>query len=197
SGRTCVSASGANRGAWCDACAGTPGSWRPRCRCGRCPSPCGWPASSAPSGAAAARGDRGDQVRPPSGAGRPRTGPGGVSLCSSSRGEGHLWRDTSSGVGPCWSGRQSQATASYWGACDGSGGGRDGHLRGGRWGVGRAVAEHRGQHIEAASSEGDEGLVVLLLLGPLAVVVGAGVRVFQRCERGEEQGSFEDLVALP
>src|SRR5699024_6781829 len=138
-----------------------------------------------------------DQVRPPSGAGRPRTGPGGVSLCSSSRGEGHLWRDTSSGVGPCWSGRQSQATASYWGACEGSGGGRDGHLRGGRCGVERAVAEHREQHIAAASSEGDEGLVVLLLLGPLAVVVGAGVRVFQRCERGEEQGSFEDLVALP
>ncbi len=43
------------------------------------------------------------------------------------------------------------------------------------WGlVEGAVAEHGVEDVAAASGEGDEGFVVLLSLGDLAVVVGAG-----------------------
>jgi hypothetical protein len=60
-----------------------------------------------------------------------------------------------------------------------------------------AVAEHREEDVAASSGESDEGLVVAFALGYRAVVIGAGDRVAQRRERGEEQRPFEELVASP
>lgn len=49
--------------------------------------------------------------------------------------------------------------------------------------VKRSVAQHREQHVAAASCEGDQGLVVPFALGSFAVVVGPGDGVFQGRER--------------
>jgi hypothetical protein len=62
-------------------------------------------------------------------------------------------------------------------------------------GVGLVVSEHGVEDVGAAAGEGDEGLVVFFLLSSFAVVVGPRNGVAQGGERGEEQGSFEDLVA--
>jgi hypothetical protein len=56
-------------------------------------------------------------------------------------------------------------------------------------GVGFVVPEHGVEDVDAASGERDEGFVVLLLLGPLAVVVGPGDGVAQGRECGQEQGN--------
>jgi hypothetical protein len=53
-----------------------------------------------------------------------------------------------------------------------------------------AVAEHGVEDVAAASGEGDQGLVVSFALSDLAVVVGAGDRVAEGGERGEEQRPF-------
>ena len=58
-----------------------------------------------------------------------------------------------------------------------------------------AVAEHRVEDVDAASSQGDERLVVTFALGDLAVVVGAGGGVAEGCECGEEQRPFQRPVA--
>jgi hypothetical protein len=60
------------------------------------------------------------------------------------------------------------------------------------------VFEHGVQDVAAAAGQADEGGVVLLALGPFAVVVGAADRVgTQRGERGQEEGALEVLVPGP
>ena len=63
--------------------------------------------------------------------------------------------------------------------------------------VERSVTEHGEEDVASASGEGDEGLVVAFALGDLAVVVGPGDGVAQCREGGQEQCSFEYLVASP
>jgi hypothetical protein len=58
-----------------------------------------------------------------------------------------------------------------------------------------AVSEHGVEGVAAAAGEGDEGLVVSFAFGPFPVVIGPRQGILQRGERGEEQGSFEDLVS--
>ena len=58
-----------------------------------------------------------------------------------------------------------------------------------------AVAEHGVEHVAASACECDEGLVVALALGDLAVVVGTGDGVAESRESGKEQRAFEDFVA--
>ena len=62
-------------------------------------------------------------------------------------------------------------------------------------GVGLVVSEQGVEDVGAAPGEGDEGYVVLLLLSSFAVVVRPRDGVAQGGERGQEQRSFEDLVA--
>ncbi len=52
------------------------------------------------------------------------------------------------------------------------------------------------EHVDAAAGEAEDGLVVPLALGALAVVVGAGGRVLQAREGGQEQGVLESMVAM-
>ena len=75
--------------------------------------------------------------------------------------------------------------------------GRDGHLPGSPVAVGRALAEHRQDDVAAPPCEADHGGVVLLPLGPLAVVEGPRRRVSQRGEGGEEHRVLEAVVAAP
>ena len=58
-----------------------------------------------------------------------------------------------------------------------------------------AVAEHGVEDVDAASGQGDEGLVVSFALGDLAVLVGAGDGVAEGGEGGEEQRPFQGPVA--
>ena len=58
-----------------------------------------------------------------------------------------------------------------------------------------AVAEHGVEDVDAASGEGDEGLVVALALCDLAVVIRAGDRVAEGGEGGEEERPFQGPVA--
>jgi len=69
----------------------------------------------------------------------------------------------------------------------------------GRFGVAvvGAVAEHGVEDIAAAAGQADQGGVVLLALGPLAVVVGPAGRVGQCGEGGEKERAFELTVAGP
>jgi len=60
-----------------------------------------------------------------------------------------------------------------------------------------AVTEHGIKNVTAASGQGDEGLVVAFSLRDLPVIVGARDGVAQGCERGKEQGPFQDLVPAP
>lgn len=62
--------------------------------------------------------------------------------------------------------------------------------------TGRLFAvEHGVEDVAASSGQADEGGVVFLAFGSLAVVVGAAGRVVWRGERGQEQRSFEFVVA--
>jgi hypothetical protein len=61
--------------------------------------------------------------------------------------------------------------------------------------VGLFVVEHGEQHVAASSRQADEGGVVFLAFGSLFVVVGAAGGVVQGGERGQEQRSFEFVVA--
>lgn len=56
--------------------------------------------------------------------------------------------------------------------------------------------EHGVDDVDAASDEADECGVVLLALGPFAVVVGPAGGVVECGEGSEEEGSFELLVAV-
>ncbi len=51
------------------------------------------------------------------------------------------------------------------------------------------------EDVAAASGQADQGGVVFLALGPLAVVVVAAGRVVQSGEGGQEQGAYEFVVA--
>jgi hypothetical protein len=53
------------------------------------------------------------------------------------------------------------------------------------------------QDVDAASGEAEESLGVGLAWGALAIVGGAGCRVGEGGERGEEEGAFELLVSAP
>src|SRR5690606_35764014 len=63
--------------------------------------------------------------------------------------------------------------------------------------IGLLVADHGVEDVAAASGQADEGGVVLLTLGALAVVVGPGGRVLQRREGSKEERALELLVAAP
>src|SRR3954451_11201230 len=63
------------------------------------------------------------------------------------------------------------------------------------WFVESAVAEHGEQNADAVAGEAEEGLGVSLAPGPAFVVVGAGGRVVQGGERGEEHRAFELAVS--
>jgi hypothetical protein len=52
------------------------------------------------------------------------------------------------------------------------------------------------EHVDAAAGEAEDGLVVPLALGSLAVIVGAGGRVPEAGERGQEEGVLEAMVAV-
>src|SRR5215472_2039654 len=54
--------------------------------------------------------------------------------------------------------------------------------------VGLAGAEHGEDDVAAAAGQADQGGVVTLAFGALAVVERLGGRVAQRCERGQEHG---------
>ena len=55
--------------------------------------------------------------------------------------------------------------------------------------------DHGEDDVAAAAGEADDSGVVLLAFGSLAVVEGSGVGRAERCERGEEHGVFESVVA--
>lgn len=57
------------------------------------------------------------------------------------------------------------------------------------------VARDSVEDVAASASERDQGLVVFLMLGSLLAVMRPRHRVLQRRERGQKQGSFEDLIA--
>lgn len=57
------------------------------------------------------------------------------------------------------------------------------------------MSEHGVEHIDASSSEADEGGVVFLALGSFAVVGGPAGGVVQCRERSQEECPFEVLVA--
>lgn len=58
-----------------------------------------------------------------------------------------------------------------------------------------AIAQHRVEHIRAAACQSDQGLVMALALGSLAVAVRPRGRMLQRSEGREEQGPLQALVA--
>src|SRR5579862_7094567 len=70
-----------------------------------------------------------------------------------------------------------------------------GSSEGSRCPVENALAEHRMQHVDAAPSEAQNGLIVALALRTLAVVVGARWRVPEAGEGRQEQRVLEAVVA--
>jgi hypothetical protein len=58
-----------------------------------------------------------------------------------------------------------------------------------------AVAKHGEQDVDAASGEADECCDVVFPFPAFLVVVGARLRLGQRCERGKVESPFELLVA--
>jgi hypothetical protein len=58
-----------------------------------------------------------------------------------------------------------------------------------------SVAEHGEDDVAASAGEADQGGVVPLALGSLAVVEGLRRRISQRGERGEEHGVLQPVVA--
>src|SRR5438132_6395566 len=66
---------------------------------------------------------------------------------------------------------------------------------GSRRAVGLALSEHGVQHVDAAASKAQHGLVVTLTLGTLTVVVGARRRMLEARECCEEECALEAGVA--
>ena len=62
--------------------------------------------------------------------------------------------------------------------------------------VERNVAEHGKEHVAAAPSESDEGLVVAFALNTFPVRVARDPRSSSAANCGEEQCAFEDFVPL-
>src|SRR5690606_585003 len=101
--------------------------------------------------------------------------------------------------GSCW--RFSGSCWVFRGGCCSPGGvpmwlsSRSGCGLGLRGSVVGAVAEHGEEHVAAAAGQADEGGVVFLALGSLAVVVGPAGGVVQGGEGGQEERPFELAVA--
>src|SRR5688572_2218245 len=63
------------------------------------------------------------------------------------------------------------------------------------WLVEGAVSEHGEEDVDTTSGECDEGCHVVFPFAAFAVVVGTGLGLGQRGERGEVEGPFELFVA--
>jgi N-methylhydantoinase A len=94
------------------------------------------------------------------------------------------------GIGPIERPRRGGVSMSLSSRRGGGVGGGDGGPA-----VGLAVAEHGEQDVGAASGKADQGGVVALARGPLAVVVGPAGGVAQTGECRQEQGALEGVVA--